>query len=86
VGLQACGDRFKELKDSDIQVDRTVDNDARAMGKMSRAAGGAGPRTKKNTTGKDRKGKGSQKEMSWIWTAGGAPDEQENASLHCCEY
>lgn len=35
AGLEVCVDRFKELKDSDIQVDTTVENDARAMGQMS---------------------------------------------------
>lgn len=83
-GLEACAERFKVLKDSDLHVDQTVDNDAVAMGRMSRAGGGAGPRTKKNAKGKHKKGR-SQKEMSWLWTAGGAPDEQDNASLHCCK-
>jgi hypothetical protein len=51
------------------------------MRKMSQAVGGAGPCTKKNTTGKGNRGK----KHTWIWTAGGAPDEQANKGLHCCE-
>jgi len=78
-------ERFKVLRDSDLWVDQTVDNNAVAMGKMSQAGGGAGPCTKKNTQGKHKK-RMSWKEMSWLWTASGAPDEHDNASLHCCKY
>ena len=80
-GPEKYANIFMRLNPSDIQVDKTVENDAKAMGKMSRAAGGSGPRTKKNTTGKKK-----ATTMSWIWTAAGALDSREGAGVHCCEY
>jgi hypothetical protein len=84
AGLEACTDKFKELRDSNIQVDTMMENNAQAMAQMSRVEGGAGPHTKKNTTGKYSKGRQKQ-HMSWIWTVGRALDQNENAALHCRE-
>lgn len=81
---------FKPLKDTDMHVDRTIQSDAHAMAKLSRAGGNGGARAKKNTVGKDSTGKKTKgkekKDICWLWTTGGAPGEKVDGKLHCCKY
>ncbi|KAH7905083.1 hypothetical protein BJ138DRAFT_1138372 [Hygrophoropsis aurantiaca] len=78
--IALCGDSFddhtfKVLEDSHLQLDGDGEDDAQARHALARAGRDTGPQTKRKGNGK--------KVLSWIWTAGGGPDE-ENAGVHQC--
>ncbi|KAH7904941.1 hypothetical protein BJ138DRAFT_1118936 [Hygrophoropsis aurantiaca] len=65
---------FKELLPKDLTLDNEDTADIPAQEALARAGRDTGPRTKKKSNGK--------KLLSWIWTAGGGPDEATEHSIH----
>ena len=70
---------FRELKDDDIRLDGdSGETDANARKKLGMIGSGRGERTPRNGPGTSRR------IMSWIWTAPGALDDEEQ-QIHECE-
>jgi hypothetical protein len=71
---------FRELKDEDVRLDGdSGETDANARKKLAMIGSGRGERTPRNAPGTSRR------IMSWIWTAPGALDDEEQ-QIHECEY
>lgn len=73
-------DQFRILTAEDFSL-ITEERDAEAIRRLKHAGG---KRVKAKKDPKDPKAK--KPVMSWLWTAGGGPDaDDEDAPLHCCE-
>ncbi|TRM63043.1 hypothetical protein BD626DRAFT_403449, partial [Schizophyllum amplum] len=67
-------DDFPPLLKGDLQLEgEELESDATAIGQMARASSSSRPRHIHVSTGKHQ--------MSWIWTARGAPSEEDEASV-----
>ncbi|KAK7027686.1 CxC2 domain-containing protein [Favolaschia claudopus] len=77
VGVDGCSE-WKELRAQDVRVDDEQDNDAAARRKLSNV--GRSSREAKRTRRLARAGH-SREEMSWIWTSGGGPADDEGEEL-----
>ncbi|KAJ7780810.1 hypothetical protein DFH07DRAFT_950031 [Mycena maculata] len=68
--------KFRELRPEDVQLDGDAgESDAAARAKLAMVSSGRGARAPRNAPGTSRR------MMSWIWTAPGALDDEEQA-LH----
>lgn len=91
AGVDGCG-AFRELRDSDVKVYVTAEADAEAVKKLGRlherdsritGTGRLGGKAAKQAKRRDVPGE-TRATMSWIWTADGGPDVEEDGYLHEC--
>ncbi|KAF9004860.1 hypothetical protein BDZ89DRAFT_1049367 [Hymenopellis radicata] len=89
VGEAGC-DPSQVLEDEDVKVYQTAESDEDAMRKLShleawnsRVTGDSVSARLKKTKRRDVAGE-TRAVMSWIWTAGGGPDANEDGYLHEC--
>ncbi|KAH7904935.1 hypothetical protein BJ138DRAFT_1106403 [Hygrophoropsis aurantiaca] len=73
-GQEFDGHTFKELLPTDLTLDCEDGADVQSQQALARAGKDTGPRTKKKSNGR--------KILSWIWTAGGGPDEEQESGVH----
>ncbi|KAK6984039.1 CxC2 domain-containing protein [Favolaschia claudopus] len=71
-GEEGCA-AWKVLEDEDIRLDQEREEDALARERL----GGAGTGNRKSVRGKMRAISSKNKRMSWIWTQGGGPEDDE---------
>ncbi|KAF9004178.1 hypothetical protein BDZ89DRAFT_1049589 [Hymenopellis radicata] len=89
VGEAGCGP-FRVLEDEDVKVYQTAESDEDAVRKLSRlearnsrVTGDSVSARLKKTKRRDVPGE-TRAVMSWIWTAEGGPDANEDGYLHEC--
>ncbi|KAF9012294.1 hypothetical protein BDZ89DRAFT_1142896 [Hymenopellis radicata] len=89
TGEASCG-AFRVLHDSDVKVYQTAESDAEAVKKLGRLDRRD---SRVTASGRVKRGKGkrtvhvageTRATMSWIWTASGGPDAEEDGYLHEC--
>ncbi|KAK7050374.1 hypothetical protein R3P38DRAFT_2763610 [Favolaschia claudopus] len=74
LGGEEAGVDWPELKDDDIRVEEERDSDAGARRKLANVGLGAKETRKSRRAGRAHS---SKHVMSWIWTSGGGPGEDE---------
>lgn len=74
---EGIGEKWRELKETDIQLDEDHEEDANARKKLGNISSSSHRRRGPAVSSK-------KKTFSWIWTAGGGPGEDE-AELHECK-
>jgi hypothetical protein len=70
---------WRELRDEDVKVNEETENDTAASKKLSRIGSEASRRHAQVSIAKKR-------HMSWIWTAKGGPDDEEEEMIHEGKY
>ncbi|KAK7032023.1 CxC2 domain-containing protein [Favolaschia claudopus] len=76
-GADKC-EEWKELREEDIRGDDIDDVDAGARRRLGRVGSSTRERYRSKVAGRKQDGgKRAKKQMSWIWTSGGGPGEDE---------